>query len=178
MKKYILIMLLVMSCFTATFGYASEQKIGTNIGLKAGTYSIDRVNALNIFSLGGTAGFILPFENRYIEAGLEWELNLGYFGGSRVGSSLDIESHIRTIGVYGVVRTIPVNEIYFKGKVGITDETVIEIFEDVERKYKEEGLSFGIGVGYEAANNVNIEAEFTTTNSDMKFFGIGLIFIL
>lgn len=178
MKKYILIMLLVILYFSATNACASEREIGINIGLKAGTYSIDRVNSLNIFSLGGTAGFFLPFENRHIEAGLEWDLNLGYFGGDYVSGYPGNRSQIRTIGVYGVVKTIPVNEIYLKGKVGITDETVIERIEDVERKYKEEGLSFGIGIGYEAANNVNIEAEFNTTNSDMKFFGIGLIFIL
>jgi len=65
-----------------------------------------------------------------------------------------------------------------KGKIGFTSETVIERIDNMETLYKETGLSFGIGVGYMASNNVNVEAEFTTTHSDMKFFSIVLAFVL
>ena len=80
MKKYILIMLSVISYFTATFGYASERKTGINIGFKGGTYSLDRVNSLNIFSIGGIVGYKLPFKTNYFTLALEGDFNLGYFG--------------------------------------------------------------------------------------------------
>ena len=178
MKKYILIMLSVILYFTATFGYADERKIGINIGLKGGTYSVDRINTLNIFSLGGTLGYTLPFQIRYFTLILEGDFNLGYFGGDHVSGYAGNKSHIRTFGAYGVVSTIPTNEIYFRGKIGVTHETVLETIEDVETPYRDIGPSFGIGVGYEASSHVNMEAEFTTTHSDMKFFSIGMKFLL
>jgi len=177
MKKYILILMLAIFYFTAITGYAEKEKIKGYIGFKSGTFALEK-NSLNIFSLGGTGGCTIPFGNRYIEAGLEEDFNLGYFGGDYVGGSPGNRAHIRTLGVYGVVRTIPVNEIYMKGKIGFTSETVIERIDNMETLYKETGLSFGIGVGYMASNNVNVEAEFTTTHSDMKFFSIVLAFVL
>ena len=177
MKKYILIMLLVILYFTAIAGYAEGEKKGAYIGLKSGAFNLDKVNSLNIFSLGGTAGYTIPFRIRHIEVALEWDFNLGYFGGDYVSGYPGDRSHIRTLGLYGVVRTIPVNEIYAKGKIGITAETVIEKIGNMESLYKEEGLSCGIGVGYMASNHVNVEGELTTTNSDMKFFSIVLAFV-
>ena len=176
MKKYILIMLLVILYFTAIAGYAEKEEIEGYIGLKSGTFFLER-NSLNIFSLGGTGGCTIPFGNSYIEAGLEGDFNLGYFGGDYVSGYPGDRSHIRTLGLYGVVRTIPVNEIYMKGKIGVTAETVIERIGNMERLYKEEGLSFGAGIGYKASNNMIVEGEFTTTNSNMKFFSIVLAFV-
>ncbi len=178
MKKYILITLLVIFCCTAIAGYAYESKGVAYIGLKSGTFTLDKESSMNIFSLGGTAGGILPLENRRIEVAVEWDFNLGNFGGDYVSGYPGNRSHITTIGVYGAVRTIPTNEIFVKGKIGIATERVIERIENVETLYKETGPSFGIGVGYNASDNINVEAEFTTTNSDMKFFSIGLNFIL
>ena len=170
-------MLSVIAYFTATFGYASERKIGINIGFKGGTYSLDRVNSLNIFSLGGLVGYKLPLKTNYFELALEGDFNLGYFGGDYVSGYPGNRSKIRTFGAYGVINSIPRNEIYFKGKIGVTHETVLETIEDVETPYRDIGPSFGIGVGYDASNNINMEAEFTTTHSDMKFFSVGLRFI-
>ena len=133
---------------------------------------------MNIFSLGGTGGCTIPFGNSYIEAGLEGDFNLGYFGGDYVSGYPGDKAHIRTLGVFGVVRTIPVNEVYMKGKIGFASETVIERIENMETLYKEFGLSFGIGAGYNASDRVNVEAEFATTNSNMKFFSIILNLIL
>jgi outer membrane immunogenic protein len=176
MKKNILIMSLVIFCFSKIAGYAENEKIEGYIGLKSGTFALER-NSLNIFSLGGTGGCTISFGNRYIEVGLEGDFNLGYFGGDYVSGCPGNRAHIRTLGVYGVVRTIPVNEIYMKGKVGFTSETLIKRIENLETLYKETGLSFGIGVGYNASDHVNVEAEFATTNSDMKFFSIILAFV-
>ena len=178
MKKYILIMLSVISYFTATFGYASERKTGINIGFKGGTYSLDRVNSLNIFSIGGIVGYKLPFKTNYFTLALEGDFNLGYFGGDYVSGYPGNRSKIRTFGAYGVINSIPRNEIYFKGKIGVTHETVLETIEDVETPYRDIGPSFGIGVGYYPSSSVNMEAEFTTTNSNMKFYSIGVKFIL
>jgi hypothetical protein len=178
MKKYILIMSLVIFFCTAIAGYAYESKRIAYIGLKPGTFTLDKGNSMNIFSLGGTAGGILPLENRRIEVAVEWDFNLGNFGGDYISGYPGNRSHIRTLGVYGAVRTIPANEIFVKGKIGFTTETVIERIEDLETLYKETGPSFGIGVGYNASDHLDVEAEFTTTNSDMKFFSIGLNFIL
>jgi outer membrane immunogenic protein len=177
MKKYILIMMFGIFCFTAIAGYAEEGKVKGYIGFKSGTFALER-NSLNIFSLGGTGGCIIPVGNRYVEAGFEGDFNMGYFGGDYVSGYPGDRAHIRTLGVYGVARTIPVNEVYMKGKIGFTSETVIERIENMETLYKESGLSFGIGAGYNASDHINVEAEFATTNSDMKFFSIVIAFVL
>lgn len=177
MKKFISIMLLVILCFSTYNAYGNGRRMGINIGLKVGMFSIEDVNSLNIFSIGGVVGYTLPFKNPYFELTLEGDFNLGYFGGDRVGSYTDDESHIRTFGAYVVVSSIPSRDIYFKGKMGVTHETEFELRSYEERVYREMGPSFGIGVGYNAAKNAKMEAEFTTTNSDMKFFSVGLRFI-
>jgi len=177
MKKFILITLLVIFCFTAITGSAYEPKKGIYLGLKSGIFALNSVNALNIFSLGGLVGCPLPFKNKYFEAALEGEFNLGYLGGGYISGYPGNRSHIRTMGEYGVVKTIPVNEIYTKGKIGITHETVIRKISGVETSSEDMGLSLGIGVGYRAANNVNLELEFATTHSDMKFFNVNINFM-
>ncbi len=178
MKKYILIMLLIIFCFSATIAYGSERRTGINIGLKGGVFSLSDVNSLNVFSIGGLVGYTLPFQTPYFEVTLEGDFNLGYFGGDYVSGHPSDKSHIKTFGAYGVVSSIPSNDIYVKGKIGVTHETEFETRSDVETIYRETGPSFGIGVGYNAANNAKIEAEFTTTHSDMKFFSIGLRFLI
>jgi hypothetical protein len=177
MKKYILIMLFVIFYFTAITVHADEQKDGVCIGFKGGMFSIDKVNSLNIFSLGGTVGYTFPFKIGYFRMGLEGDFNLGYFGGDRVSGYPGDKSSMRAFGAYGVISTIPSNDIYTKAKIGVTRETVIERRSDVEKLYRETGPSFGIGAGFKASNNINMEAEFTTTHSDMKFFSIGLKFL-
>jgi hypothetical protein len=177
MKKFILIVLIVVLYFSAVNVFAAESRTGINIGLKAGGFSVDDVNSLSIFSVGGVVGYTLPFKSPYFEVTLEGDFNLGIFGGDRVSGHPDDGTHIRTFGAYGVVSSIPSTDIYFKGKIGVTHETEFETRSDVERIYREVGPSFGIGVGYRAANNANIEAEFTTTHSEMKFFSIGLRFL-
>ena len=174
MKKYNLIMFsVIMYLFVAIIGYAGEKNKGMNIGLKLGSFGLEDENSVNIFSLGGTVGYILPLNNRYFQLAVEGDFNLGFFGGSYVSGAPGNKSRIRTFGAYGVVNTIPSNEIYFKGKIGITHETEYETLSDVETPYEEIGPSFGIGVGFAASDNVNIEGEFTTTNSDMKFLSVG-----
>jgi len=174
MKKFILITLLIIFCFTAITGSAYKPKKGIYLGLKSGTFALNSVNALNIFSLGGLVGCPLPFKNEYFEAAVEGEFNLGYFGGGYISGYPGNRSHIRTMGEYAVIKTIPVKEIYTKGKIGIIHEIVFEKISGVETSSEDMGLSLGIGVGYRAANNVNLELEFTTTNSDMKFFNVNI----
>jgi hypothetical protein len=178
MKKRILIILLLVIYFTTVAGYAEEGEKLAYMGFKSGAFSLDRGNSMNIFSFGGTAGCILPFENKYIEVALEWDFNLGYFGGDHVSGYSGDRTHARTVGVYGVVRTVPVNEVYAKGKIGVTDETVFKRINNEEVFYKEEGLSFGIGAGYRAGGNAKVEVEFTSTNSNMKFLSLSLMFLL
>ncbi len=175
MRKYTLIMLMY---FFAIIGYADEERMGVNIGLKGGSFFVGYENSLNIFSLGGAIGYTLPLKNRNFEVAFEADFNLGYLGGDYVSGYPGNKSHVRTFGGYTVINTVPSNEIYFKGKIGITHETVFETIEDIETPYREIGPSFGIGVGYNASDNVNIEGEFTTTNSDMKFFSVGLKLLL
>ena len=177
MKKYIIIMFSVILYFTSTVGYADQAKKGINIGFKGGTFTLDKENSLNIFSLGGIVGYTLPFTIGNFELTLEGDFNLGYFGGDYVSGYPGNKSHARTLGAYSVISSIPRNEIYFKGKVGVTHETVLETIEDVETPYKEIGPSFGIGAGYRASDNLNVEIEFTTTHSDMKFYSIGMRFV-
>ncbi|MEJ2568388.1 MAG: hypothetical protein P8Z50_05900, partial [candidate division WOR-3 bacterium] len=141
-------------------------------------FGLEDENALNIFSLGGMVGYTLPFKNKYFELAFEGDFNLGYFGGDYVSGAPGNKSRIRTFGAYTAINTIPSKEIYFIGKIGITHETEFETRSDVETPYKEIGPSFGIGIGYSASDNVNIEGEFTTTNSDMKFFSVGFKFFL
>ena len=178
MKKIILIMLLVVLCFLADNAFAGERRMGINIGLKGGTFFLEDVNSLNIFSIGGIVGYTLPFKNPYFEVTLEGDFNLGYFGGSYVSGDPDDKSHVRTFGAYGVVNSIPSNGIYVKGKIGVTHETEFETRFDEETIYRDIGPSFGIGVGYNAANNANMELEFATTNSDMTFYSLALRFLL
>jgi hypothetical protein len=172
MKKYNLIMFSVIMCLFSIVGYAGEQSKGINIGLKLGSFGLEDVNSVNIFSLGGTIGYILPFNNKYFALAFEGDFNLGVFGGGYVSGFPGNKSRMRTFGAYGVVNTIPSNEIYFKGKIGVTHETEFETRSEVETPYEEIGPSFGVGVGFAASDNVNIEGEFTTTNSDMKFFSV------
>jgi hypothetical protein len=179
MKKCILIVLIVVLYFSAVNVFAAESRTGINIGLKTGAFSLSDVHSLNIFSIGGVVGYTLPFENPYFEVTLEGDFNLGIFGGSHVTGNPDNQSRIRTFGTYGVVSSIPSKDIYFKGKIGITHETEFEKLFDYEEETIDRsiGPSFGVGVGYRAAGNVNLELEFTTTNSDMKFFSLALRFL-
>ena len=100
MKKYILIMLLLILYFIAVVGYANEGKKAAYIGLKSGGFSLDRANSVSIFSLGGTAGCVIPLSNRYVEVALEGDFNLGYFGGDYVSGYPGNRSHARTLGVH------------------------------------------------------------------------------
>jgi hypothetical protein len=178
MKKCNLIMFLVIIYIFAIVGYASEQRKGINIGFKGGSFSLEDENSLNIFSLGGVVGYTLPFKNRYFKLAFEGDFNLGCFGGDYVSGAQGNKSRVRTFGAYGVINTITSREIYFKGKIGVTHETEFETRSDVETPYKEIGPSFGVGVGFNASDNVNVEGEITTTNSDMKFFSIGFKLLL
>jgi hypothetical protein len=184
MKKYNLIISSVVMCLFSIVGYADEQSKGLNIGFKGGAFMLEDENSVCIFSVGGTVGYTLPLKNKYFELALETDFNLGCFGGDYVSGAQGEKSHIRTFGAYAVINTIPSKEIYFKGKAGITHETEFETevdFEtgdEVETPYEEIGPSFGIGVGYNASDNVNVEVELTTTNSDMKFLSVGFKFLL
>lgn len=178
MKKYIITTLYAIFCFLAIGAYADEKKEALSIGLKGGTFSIGYENSLNIFSFGGTIGYLLPVEIGSFRMGFEGDFNMGLFGGDYVSGYPGDKSHIRTFGAYAVVSTIPSNDIYFKGKLGVTHETVLETIRDLETPYGEIGPAFGIGAGFKADDNLNMELEFTTTHSDMKFFSVCIKFIL
>jgi hypothetical protein len=178
MKKCILIVLLVILYLSGIKVCGSERKTGINVGLKGGTFFLNDVNSFNIFSFGGVVSYTLPFKNPYFETTLEGDFNLGYFGGDYVSGASDDKSHVRTFGAYGVFSSIPSNSIFLRGKIGVTHETEFETRLDEETIYRNIGPSFGIGVGYNATDNANLELEFTTTNSDMTFYSIALKFFL
>jgi hypothetical protein len=170
MKKNILIALSIVFCFIAINASA---KTGLYLGVKGGMFKLDKVNALDIFSIGGIAGYNLPFKYESFETAVEGEYNFGYFGGDHVSGTPGNRIHCRTAGGYGVVRFVNVNGIYTKGKIGVTHEVLIETISNVETTYAEIGPSFGIGFGYKNSETVNLEIEFATTHSDMKFLNIG-----
>jgi hypothetical protein len=173
MKKNILIILLVSIFFTSVPASAYESKTGLYLGIKGGMFTIDNVNALDVFSLGGIAGYNLPFKYKSFETALESEYDFGYFGGDYVSGTPGNRVHIRILGGYGVIRFVNDNGIYTKGKIGVTHEVTLETISEVETPYSEIGPSFGVGFGYMSTETVNLEFEFTTTHSDMKFFNIG-----
>jgi hypothetical protein len=173
MKKSISIVLAIIFCFTAIIASGNESKIGLYFGVKGGIFTLDKQNALDVLSIGGIAGYNLPFKYKSFETALESEYNFGYFGGDKVSGTPGDKTHIRSLGGYGVVRFVNANGIYTKGKIGATHEVVLRTISDVETPSSEIGPSVGIGFGYKSTEMVNLEIEFTTTNSDMKFFNIG-----
>ncbi len=174
MKKNISITLLVVFCFTSITASAYESKTGLYLGVKGGMFKVEKVSSLDVFSIGGIAGYNLPFKYKSLEAALESEYNFGYFGGDRIGETPGNKTHIRSLGGYGVVRFVNNNGIYTKGKIGVTHEVLLKTESDVETPSAEIGPSFGVGFGYKSTETANLEIEFTITHSDMKFFSIGL----
>jgi hypothetical protein len=173
MKKNISTILLVVFCLISITASAYEPKIGLYFGIKGGMFTLDKENALDIFSIGGIAGYNLPFKYKSFETALESEYNFGYFGGDRISGTPGNKTHLRSLGGYGVVRLVNSNGIYTKGKIGVTHEVILRTISDVETPYAEIGPSFGVGFGYKSTDMVNLELEFTMTHSDMKFFNIG-----
>lgn len=173
MKKIILITLLAVFCFISITASAGKPKIGLYFGIKGGMFTLDKKNALDVLSIGGIAGYNLPFKYKSLETALESEYNFGYFGGDYVSGTPGNRAHTRTLGGYGVLRIVNANGIYTKGKIGVTHEVVLETISDVETPYAEIGPSFGVGFGYKNSDMVNLELEFATTHSHMKFFNIG-----
>jgi hypothetical protein len=173
MRKNTPIILLIIVFFTSIAASAYESKTGLYFGIKSGMFTVDKVNALDVFSIGGIAGYNLPFKYKSFETALESEYNFGYFGGDHVSGTPGNRIHIRTLGGYGVIRFVNDNGIYTKGKIGVTHEVVLETISEVETPNSEIGPSFGVGFGYISTETVNLELEFTTTHSDMKFFNIG-----
>jgi hypothetical protein len=172
MKRNILLRIGLVFCFLVITTSTNGSKTGIYLGPKGGFFTMETKNAIDILSIGGSIGYSLPLKNKFFKLALEGETNYGVFGGDYVSGHPGNRVRIRTFGGYGVIRSIPSNEIYIKGKIGVTHETVNKRESDVETIYKEVGPSFGAGVGFEASDFVNVEVEFATTNSDMKFFSI------
>jgi hypothetical protein len=158
--------------------FSHEIKSGPYLGIKGGMFTGHHINSTDVISLGGIAGYTLPFINKRFGTSIEAEYNFGYWGGGYVSGVPGNRIHLRTFGGYCVIRTQPVNELYTKLKIGATHEVVLETLSDVETPSSEVGLSLGIGAGYRADENINYELEFSTTNSGVKFFSLNFHFIL
>ncbi len=178
MKKNFYKALILIFCLTAITGFSYETKTGPYLGFKGGMFTGYHINSTDIISIGGIVGYNLPFKTNRFETAIEAEYNLGNWGGDYVSGAIGNRLHLRTIGGYCVIRTKPVNELYTKFKIGATHEVSLERISDVETDSTETGLSFGIGAGYRAAENLNYEIEFSTTNSGVKFFSLNFHFIL
>ncbi len=170
MKKIILITLLITFCFAAISGSA---KTGIYLGVKGGMFTVDKVSAIDIFSIGGITGYMLPFKISFIDLAAEIDYNVGYFGGDHVSGYVGDRIHIRTLCGYAVLKTKPSKDVYMKFKIGASHEVTLEKIQGVETISREIGPSFGIGAGFKTTENVNLEADFATTNSNMKFFSVG-----
>jgi len=172
MKKNFSILLILIICFTAIKGFAYEIKPGPYLGFKGGMFTGHHINSTDIISIGGIAGYTLPFNNNFFKAAIEVEYNFGNYGGDYVSGAAGNRLHIRTLGGYCVIRTLPVNDLYTKLKIGVTHEVSIERLSDIETSSSEIGPSLGIGVGFRASEKINYEFGFSTTNSGLKFFSL------
>jgi hypothetical protein len=178
MKKSISILLILILYLTAITGFSYEIKSGPYLGIKGGMFTGHHINSTDVISLGGIAGYTLPFINKRFGTSIEAEYNFGYWGGDYVSGDPGNRLHLRTFGGYCVIRTQPINELYTKLKIGATHEVTLEKLSDAETQSTEVGLSLGIGVGYRADENINYELEFSTTNSGVKFFSLNFHFLL
>jgi hypothetical protein len=178
MKKNVSIVLISIFCFISITGFSSEIKTGPYLGFKGGMFTGYHINSTDIISIGGIAGYTLPFKTNRFGTAIEAEYNFGNYGGDYVSGAPGSRLHLRTFGGYCVIRTQPVNELYTKLKIGASHEVSLERISDVETSSKEVGLSLGIGAGFRAAENLNYEIEFSTTNSGVKFFSLNFHFIL
>ena len=178
MKKCISILLILTFCLTTIAGFSYEIKTGPYLGFKGGMFTGHHINSTDVISLGGIAGYTLPFKTNRFGTAIEAEYNFGNWGGDYVSGDPGNRLHLRTFGGYCVIRTQPVNELYTKIKIGASHEVSIERISYVETQSKEVGLSLGIGAGYRASDNLNYEIEFSTTNSGVKFFSINFHILL
>ena len=178
MKKRVFIILILILYLISITTFSRQMKTGPYLGIKGGTFTGYHINSTDIISFGCIAGYTLPIKTNLFETAMEAEYNLGNFGGDYISGAPGNRLHLRTFGGYLAIRTQPVNELYTKLKIGATHEVYIERISYIETPSKEVGLSLGIGAGYRASDNLNYEIEFSTTNTELKFFSINFHFIL
>ena len=159
MMKKVLAAAVMLGCSISV--QASE---GGYFGTVAGLMKTS-INGDSPFNAGVRAGY-----NWNSGFGLEGEYTTSLVDGEASYGSFNWDYSISTLGVYGTYRSQ--GDIYFKGRLGVLNESV-----DFEgEKESDSGLSAGLGLGFSFSENVNLEAEYTLVEEDVDFWSGTLVF--
>lgn len=163
MMKKILAAAVVLGC--AVSAQASEGGyFGTTAGLMKTSISGD-----SPFNAGLRAGYAwnsgFALEGEYTTSLVDGEARYSSSWGD-----FRWDYSISTLGVYAAYRSQ--GDIYFKGRLGVLNESV----DFGDGKESDSGLSAGLGVGFTFSENVNLEAEYTLIEEDVDFWSGTLVF--
>lgn len=105
-----------------------------------------------------------------VEAELAHSLADGDFKVYGYNGDWDIETH----AVYGVLRFG--EEVYGKARIGVLEEDVSAHAGGVSENASDSGMSFGVGVGWNAWQNISLEAHATRVEQEVSTFTVGMIY--
>lgn len=135
---------------TGTATYAGQPYVG----VKAGQFNVDADNADNPTAYGVYGGY-----NFTPNFGAEVE----YMGSSDADLGTDSTLNAQTVGAYGTYRyNFPASPVYAKGKLGFAQTKLKAENKAGTSSYEADdtGVAGGVGLGYNFAPNMSVEAEY------------------
>ncbi len=172
MKRTIPLLLLVLG---VTGAQAADNQ--PYFGVKAGLMDPDSSGLDAAVNIGGVIGLAVTDLDKS-KAGLsgsiaiEGELTITLIDGDVNAGGSNADWDVWTIGGFGVFRSPPSNNLYFKGKLGLVHSDVDSSFGGSD---SDTDLALGLGLGYKLAGRSNLEFEITLLD-DVNFFSVGYNF--
>lgn len=119
-------------------------------------------------------GIVLGFEfmsDTLISAAVEAEFTTTYSDGDVDFAGLNGDWDVDTQALYLVGKLG--EAFYGKLRAGVLREDVSISIGGISGEGSDSGFSAGLGVGWRAADNVSVEAEYTLVEEDIDFYSIG-----
>ena len=132
-------------------------------GAKGGILDPDAAETDEGLNVGGYVGYTLPWLSGLA---VEGEATITAIKSEANSRKLEVQ----TIAAYGVWRSK--GPIFFKGKLGVLRERV----EAGTATETDEGVSFGLGVGFPGPGKHEFEIEYTILENDLNFLSVGFTF--
>lgn len=173
----------VLGAVLAMSASAAQPTTGIYLGVKAGQFQVDDIDAGNNVSVefdkANSFGVVAGYD---FGDGLAVELD--YYAGSnsdiKTNTGVTGEYEVSTLGVYGVYRFYPelYQQMFFKAKFGMINEDISMSAQNGQNfaaaSESDTGFSFGAGLGFNIAPNVLLEAEYTVVEQDVNLLSAGL----
>nr|WP_010131717.1 outer membrane beta-barrel protein [Microbulbifer agarilyticus] len=161
--KQVLAALVLLGC--AMGAQASEGSyFGTVVGLMATDIRGD-----SPFNAGARVGRTWS-SGWGVEGEATTSLSKGSYDFDTFYGSRTVDYSITTVALYGTYRSQ--GDIYFKGRLGVLNESV----DFGGSSASEAGLSLGLGAGFNVSESMNFEAEYTLVEEDVNLWSGTLVF--